>query len=373
MIYLDYNATTPLASPVQDAMLHVRQNAWANPSSAHAMGKKAREALEHARAQVATSICAQPSEIIFTSGGTEANNLAILGYCLNQKVKKHAITSSIEHPATTEPMMQLLMTHSWDVSFLKASKDCVFDPDDIKKAIKSTTSFISIMLANNETGALQPIKDIGVLAKKHGICLHTDACQVIGKLPVDVNTLNVDMLSMAGHKLYAPKGIGALYIKKGTEIQKILFGAGQEQGKRPGTEAVDLAVGLGAACEFVTHGLASEIKRQTALKEVLFQGLKDVYPKLIRHAGNVETLPNTLSVSFYGKNASDILNACPNLMASTGAACHDQSVRISHVLAAMGCDETTAKGTMRLSLGRFTTAEDIQEAIQIIARALTTP
>lgn len=370
MIYLDYNATTPLASPVQDAMLNVRQNAWANPSSAHAMGKKAKEALEHARVQVAASICAQPSEIIFTSGGTEANNLAILGYCLSQKTKKHAITTSIEHPATTEPMMQLLLEHGWDVTFIKVSKDCTINPDDVKKAIKPSTSFISIMLANNETGALQPVKEIGVMAKEYGICLHTDACQAIGKLPVDVNVIKVDLLSMAGHKLYAPKGIGALYVRQGIGIQKILFGAGQEQGKRPGTEAVELAVGLGAACQLVTDELASEIKKQTALKEMLFQGLRNVYPKLIRHAENAKTLPNTLSVSFYGKTASDILDACPKLMASTGAACHDKSVRISHVLAAIGCDEETAKGTMRLSMGRFTTEEDINNAIQIIKKVL---
>ncbi len=370
MIYLDYNATTSVARPVQDAMLYVREHAWANPSSAHMLGRKAKEALEQARAKVASTIGAIPSEIIFTSGGTEANNLAILGYCLNQTTKKHAITTSIEHPATTEPMLRLLMEHGWDITFIKVSKDCVIDPADVKKAIKPSTSFISIMLANNETGALQPVKEVGNIARQHGICMHTDACQVLGKLPVDVNDLKVDLLTMAGHKFYAPKGIGALYIKKNTVIQRILFGAGQEHGIRPGTEAVELAAGIGAACEFANKNLETEIERQKKLKEMLFNGLKELWPGITRNAMHAETLPNTLSVSFRDKKAYDLLALCPELMASTGAACHDTSTRISHVLAAMGCDDATARGTVRFSIGRFTTGEEIQKALEIISKGL---
>lgn len=369
-LYLDYNATTPVATPVMDAIRHAMQHFWGNPSSTHSLGKAAKEALETARAQVASLINARPGEIVFTSGGTESNNNVILGVAraISSK-KRHLVTTQIEHVAVLNPAIHL-MEEGWDVSFVRVDSRGVVDPEEIKRALRPDTAIVSVMLANNEIGALQPLEEIVHIAHEYDIPVHTDAAQAIGKISVDVRALGVDYLTIAGHKLYAPKGIGALFVRDGAPFGRLLFGAGQESGRRPGTEPVPLAVGLGTACVFVQNDLESEAKRESLLRDRLFDGLLSLGHQLIRHGPLDKTLPNTLSVAFVRLSGVQILQASQGLMASTGAACHESSVAVSHVLAAMGVEREIAMGTIRLSIGRFTTEDDIDSAILVIDKAL---
>ncbi len=370
MIYLDYNATTPVDKRVALAMEEALLEKWGNPSSGHPLGAKAKDALERARGSVSSLINADPEEIVFTSGGTESNNLVILGLAAHfRSQKKHLITSKIEHPSVMNPCLHLL-EQGWKVSFVSVDRQGIVKLDELEEAVTDQTFLVTIMLANNETGALQPIKEIASMCARRGVLLHSDAAQAVGKISVDVQKLGVNYLTVAGHKFYAPKGIGALFIKQGSPFGNIMFGAGQEHGKRPGTEPVPGAVALGAAAELAASDLPVEEKRQRSLRERLFEGIKAVYPKVVRHGRPDKTLPNTLSIAFPGIMASELLSKMKNLCASTGAACHDRSVAVSHVLAAMGVNQDVALGTIRLSLGRYTTQAHIDEAVHLFEAAL---
>ncbi len=369
-IYLDYNATTPVAKPVQEEVNSALKEKWGNPSSGHRFGQMAKKALEYARAQVASLLNADPTEILFTSGGTESNNLTITGVCQAMSGKgRHIITTRIEHPSLMNPCLHLL-EQGWNVSFIKVNSQGVVDPMEVERALRPDTVLVSVMLANNETGAIQPVAAISQLARERGVLVHTDAAQAVGKIPVDVKNLGVDYLTIAGHKLYAPKGIGALYCRKGAPLGQLMFGAGQEQGLRPGTEPVPLAVGLGAACDFVAWDIKAEAERETGLRDKLYAELSKLGHPIIRHCDPENTIPNTLSVSLIGQNGAKILAQAPEIMASTGAACHDRDIKVSHVLAAMGVSPKVALGTLRLTLGRGTTESDIEIAAQAIGRAL---
>jgi len=366
-IYLDYNATTPVLPEVAQAVELYFLERFGNPSCGHLMGQEAKKALEEARRALARLISAEPEEIYFVSGGTEANNLALLGTAMAQSKKRHLITSRIEHPSVLNPCVRLLEL-GYEVSFVEVDAQGRVDPGEVAKHIREDTFLISIMLANNETGVIQPVKEIGHLCNEKGLLFHTDAAQAVGKIPVSVKEIGCHLLTIAGHKFYAPKGIGALYVRKGTKLEKILFGAGQERGLRPGTEPVALAVGLGVAAEIAERDLQAEAKRQKVLRERLYQGLKEIFPALVRHGPAEETLPNTLSVAFPGHRGEEILKAIPEICASTGAACHDRSVAISHVLSAMKVPPEVAQGTIRFSLGRGTSLSEIEETLVLFRR-----
>jgi cysteine desulfurase len=369
-IYLDYNATTPVVEPVRKAVNAVLEKGWGNPSSGHRLGQKAKSELESARAKVASLLKVNQDEIFFTSGGTESNNTVIIGICQAISDKgRHIITTCIEHPSIINPCLHLLK-HGWDISFIKVNSQGVVNPLDVENALRDDTVLISVMLANNETGALQPVTAISQLAHKHGILMHTDAAQAVGKIPLNVRHIGVDYLSVAGHKLYAPKGIGALYCRKGAPLGQLIFGAGQEKGLRPGTEPVPLAVGLGVASEFVDIDIEIEAERQKGLREKLYDEIIKLGHPVVRHSNPENTLPNTLSISFIGLNGNEILMQTPEIMASTGAACHEKDLKISHVLVAMGVSSEVAMGTLRLTVGRLTTESEIEIATQAIGRAI---
>lgn len=371
-IYLDFNATTPVLPGVVEAASRAMKESWGNPSSGHELGRKAKDAVETARKQVASIMEAASEEIIFTSGGTESNNLAILGGARSRgEIGRHLITTRIEHPSVINPFLHLLET-GWKVDFAAPDSEGIVSPVAIERLIRPDTVFVSVMLANNETGAIQPVGEIGRICRGHGICLHTDAAQALGKMPVNINKLGVDLLTVAGHKLYAPKGIGALFVRKGTELQNILYGAGQERGLRPGTEPVPLACGLGAACDWLKQRTPEIAEKMRAHREEMYFELHDKYPRMVRFVTPENALSNTLCVSFPGFIGSEILERAGDVMASTGAACHDRSVSISHVLAAMGVDEATALGMIRLSLGAMTTEDDVQRAAVAIISAVKT-
>ncbi len=364
LIYLDYNATCPVLSEVAEVISLYLKERFGNPSCKHLIGQDAKKGLEWARSALASLIEATPEELYFLSGGTEANNLAIIGTALAQSRKRHVVTSRIEHPSVLNSCIRLLEL-GYDVSFVDVNNQSMVEPDEVIKHIRDDTFLVSIMLANNETGVIQPVKEIAYICREKEILFHTDAAQAIGKIPVSVKEIGCDLLTIAGHKFYAPKGIGAIYVRKGVKLEKLLFGASQEGGLRPGTEPVAMAVGLGKAAEIVKSDLEAEAKRQKALSERLYDGLKETFSPLIRHSSSQNTLPNTLSVAFPGYRGEEILNALPRICASTGAACHDRSVSISHVLAAMKVSPEVAQGTIRFSLGRGTTLADIEETVKL--------
>ncbi len=366
MIYLDYNATTPLAPEVSEGVQPFLHEEFGNPSSDYALGQRAKAAVAQARAQVAALLSAQPEEIVFVSGATEANNWVLKGvshHC--QDRGRHLITTAIEHPAVLNPCL-FLLEQGWDVSFVKVDGRGVVDPDDIRRAIRPETVLISVMLANNETGAIQPVAAISTIAREHGVALHTDAAQAVGKIPVNVQALGVDFLTVAGHKLYAPKGIGALYIKAGQQLTPLLHGASQEGGRRAGTENVTLDVALGLACEVARHRLAADMAHFQARRDQLHELLQAGFPDLVLNGPVQERLPNTLNVSFPGLSGAEILAGIPELAASSGAACHGPEVKLSHVLAAMGVPPEVGKGAVRLSVGRQTTTADINRSAELI-------
>ncbi len=371
-VYLDYNGTTPTAPEVREVISQVLTSCWGNPSSSHHAGKAAKEALEKARAQVAAAINARPEEIIFTSGGTESNNTVLLAAAGAQDpAKRHLITSRIEHPSVMNPCIHLV-EQGWDVTFVSVDQHGVVDVQEIEAAIRPDTALVSIMLANNETGVIQPLKQICQAARSKGVPVHTDAAQVPGKMNVDVSELGVDYLTIAGHKLYAPKGIGALFVRNGAPWENLMFGAGQEHGMRPGTEPVPGAAGLGEACRLVTTDLKDTAERMMTLRDRLFELLREeAKGNIVRYGQPGNVLSNTLLVSFPGMIGGQILEACPGLMASTGAACHDRQVAVSHVLAAMNVPEDVALGTIRLTLGRYTTEQEITTAAKLIGAAIS--
>lgn len=369
-IYLDYNATTPMDPRVVEAMRPCLESVFGNPSSAHAYGRKAKEMLEEARTRVAALLRARPEEIVFTSGGTESNNMALCGVARARKAQgRHIVTSRIEHPAVLEPCL-VLMEEGFDVTFVGVDGYGMVDPQQVVAAFRSDTVLVSLMHSNNEVGTIQPIKAIAQAAKARGIIVHTDAAQSVGKVFVDVDDLGVDLLTVAGHKLYAPKGVGALYVRSGTPMERILFGAGQERGLRPGTENLLEIVGLGMAAAVAKDQLVEEIPRLKALRDRLQDLLFRAFPEARLNGHPEQRLPNTLSVSFPGTTADALLGAMPMVAASAGAACHSDQVRISHVLEAMGVPREAAQGTLRFSVGRFTRREDVETAAAIIQRAV---
>ncbi|MEH7121404.1 cysteine desulfurase family protein [Neobacillus vireti] len=361
-IYLDYNASTPLAPEVVDAMQPLLTDFYGNPSALHWAGSPVKELLQNAREQVANLIGSSSREVIFTSGGSEANNLALKGFYFKNRHKgNHIITSKIEHPAIMNPC-KFLEQIGAKVTYVGVDRYGRVLPEEIEKAITKETILISIMHSNNETGTLQPIKEIGKITKRHGIVFHTDASQSAGKVTIDVNELKVDLLTIAGHKLYAPKGIGALFIRDGIELEPLIHGAGHEFGIRAGTENTLLAVGLGKACE-----IAKQHETNQRLKELtsyFWSQLKDEFGEQVVLNGHPELrLPNTLNVSFVRKIGQDLLLAIPNLAASTGSACHAGSIELSPVLKEMGVSEDVGMGAIRFSLGRYTTKDEINQVI----------
>ncbi len=370
MIYLDYNATTPIDPEVRKAMLPYLREKFGNPSSSHLFGIDAKRALEKARSQVAALINCQPEEIIFTSGGTESNNLALRGYAAKfNPPKSHIITSQIEHPAILE-VCKYLEKKGFFVTYLPVNQFGEINLSDLKREIRAETSLISIMHSNNEIGTLQPIKEASAIAHKNGICFHSDAAQSISKVPVNVADLGVDLLSIAGHKLYAPKGIGALFIKQGTKLDKIIFGAEQEKGLSPGTENIVGIVGLGKACEIAKRDLKLSSKKMRSTRDKLFKNLHKIAPDLHLNGHPIKRLPNTLNVSFPDKDEFFQYSLFSEIACSAGAACHSDEVSVSHVLQAIDLHEKYQEGTIRFSTGKFTTEEEIKEAKKIINNIL---
>jgi len=365
-IYLDHNGTTPIASEAISAMTPFMAEHFGNPSSSHSLGVRANHGVMRAREDVAALLGCGPHEIILTSGGTESNNMVLKGLVdFRYPERFHLITSEIEHPAILKPAL-FLSELGARVTILSVDAKGLIDPDQVQKAISPDTGLISIMLANNETGALQPVREIAQIAKGHNIPLHTDAAQAVGKISVRVKELGVDFLSVAGHKLYGPKGVGALYVRDGLSLTPLIHGAGQEDGRRAGTENTILTVGLGTACRVARERLPRDEKRichlRDRLQSLLFEGIED----LVLNGPEIRRLPNTLNVSVPGLEGGRILSAIPNVMASTGAACHDQGVTLSHVLSAMGVSPRVGMGALRFSLGRHNTPEEIEIAAQAV-------
>ena len=361
-IYLDYNATTPIAKEVADAMKPFLYDHFGNPSSAHEYGFKTKMAVEVARLQLADLLNCNYSEIVFTSGGTESNNYAIKGIALsNQEKGNHIITSSIEHPAVIE-VCRYLEKLGFETTYLPVDKYGMVSAEDVRNAIKPETILITIMHANNEVGTIQPISEISEIAKEKGICFHTDAAQSIGKVKTDVQEMGVDLMSIAGHKLYAPKGIGAIYIRSGVELEKLIHGADHESNHRAGTENVLEIVGLGKACEIARKELKKNQLHYQKTRDHLYKLLKEALPDIRLNGHPEKGLPNTLSISFPNVEANMIIAKLKGVVVSAGAACHSEGVKVSAVLEAMHVPIEYAMGTIRFSTGRETNMKDIEVA-----------
>ncbi len=370
-IYLDYNATTPLAPEVIEAMRPFIEEHFGNPSSSHWYGREPRRAVEMAREQVAGLLKCLPEEVVFTSGGTEANNHAIQGIAWAMRARgHHIITSAIEHPAVLE-VCRFLAPLGFEITILPVNDQGLVDPGDVEQAIRPETILITIMHANNEVGSIQPIAEIGAIARDKKIPFHTDAAQSVGKIPTRVDGLNVDLLSIAGHKLYAPKGVGALYIRRSCHPEKFCHGAGQERGLRAGTENVMQIVGLGRACALASQNLTQHRTKMQMLRDRLFTAISSQIPEVRRNGPIEKVLPNTLSVSFKGVTADGILDQIADkVAASAGAACHSDTVEISHVLQAMDVPGEWAQGTVRFSVGRMTTEDQIDRTAEAVTTAV---
>ncbi len=367
-IYLDHNATTPILPAVVDAMLPYLRQHFGNPSSSHVYGARTGAAVARAREQVAALLGCQADEIVFTSGGTEANNLAIRGVASACASRPHVVTTVIEHPATAKPCTYLEQ-HGTKVTRIGVDEDGRARVGDAERAIDAGTALVTIMHSNNETGVLQPVAEIADAARRAGAMVHTDAAQSVGKVPVDVRALGVDLLSVAGHKLYAPKGVGALYVKKGTPLHPFVLGAGHERGLRPGTENVASIVGLGLACELAAYDLEARAMRIRALRDRLFHLLASEIDALALNGHREERLPNTLNVRFPGVSGTSLLAAAPDVAASTGSACHEGHESASAVVLAMGVSPSEALGSVRLTLGTTTTEAEIERAARALVRA----
>ena len=370
-VYLDYNATTPVAAEVVEAMLPYLVEHFGNPSSSHFHGKKTAQAVRAARESVANLLGAAADEIVFTGSATEANNLALLGVARALAGKKrHLVVSAVEHPAVIAPALYL-QSEGWELSVIPVDAYARVDPADIAAALRPDTALVSIMHANNEVGTIQPVAEIAAITKARGILLHTDAAQSAGKIAVNVDALGVDLLTLAGHKFYAPKGVGALYVRTGTPIKPIQFGAEQEHGLRPGTENVSQMVGLGAAARLARERLPAATQKLRLLRDALHQRLAATVPGLMLNGHPSERLPNTLHVSFPGIAGRELLSrVAGRVAASVGSACHSETDAVSGVLAAMGCDANRARGAVRLSLGWVSTPEDIEAAAAALSESV---
>jgi cysteine desulfurase len=395
-IYLDYNATTPVDPAVADVIASALRNLWGNPSSSHEYGKAAHAAVETARGQVADLIGAKPNEIVFTGGGSEASNLAIKGVCQRPLTplvwrrfwsslfatsrspdQVHVVTSAVEHPATVGPV-EFLRRQGAVVTVLKVDRHGLIDPDAVRRAVRLTFrqfTLVTLMHSNNEIGTLMPIREVGELKRRYRFVFHTDCAQSIGKVPVDVNALNVDLLTIAGHKLYAPKGVGALYVRGGVELEPLIHGAGHEGGRRAGTENTPYLVGLGKAAELCREALPAAGDRLVSLRDRLHQRLRDKLGDRITLNGHPTLrLPNTLNVNFAGQIGPKLLERVPRIAASVGAACHEPKpgqleVTPSAVLCAMRVPPEVSRGAVRLTVGRWTTEAEVDEAAELLAKA----
>jgi len=357
VIYLDHNATTPVHPAVVEAMLPFLRTHWGNPSSTHAVGRAARRALQRARGQVAELIGADPEHVLFTSGGTESDNLAVRG--VHAARGGRVVSSAFEHPAVAQPVAHLARL-GHPTTLLRPDTD---GRVEVPGRLPDDTTLLSVILAHNETGVVQPVEALARRAREVGATVHTDAAQAVGKIEVDVDALHVDLLTIAGHKLYAPKGVGALYVRPGTPLEPFVRGGNHERGLRPGTENVAGIVALGAACELAARHLDYETRRLTELREALWEGLSAGVPGLRRTGAEVDTLPNTLHVRFPGIVGSALLARCPHVAASTGSACHAGETQPSASLLAMGLSPDDALGAVRLSLGSATTAAHVRDAV----------
>jgi cysteine desulfurase len=372
-VYLDFNATTPVEPAVLDSMLPYFSENFANASSIHTPGQRARAAVETAREQVAALIGARPQEMVFTSGGTESDNHAIFGVVAASPAGSaaHVIASAIEHEAVLNAC-QALEKRSVGVTYLEVDGHGLIRLDELRAAIRPETALITIMHANNEIGVIQPLEEIGRIAKEADIYFHTDAVQSAGKIPIDVNALQLDLLSLSGHKLYAPKGIGALYVRGGTKVQQLLYGGHHQRGFRPGTENVAGIVGLGKAAELARLSLASDALRVSKLREELEQGLLAKVPQSRINVVDAPRTPNTTNILFPGIEGEALLIALDlqGLAVSTGAACSSGAVEPSHVLTAIGLSAEDARASLRFSLGRHTTSADIEFALRVVPAAV---
>ncbi len=369
-IYLDYNATTPIDPQVAEAMLPYIHQQYGNPSSGHPLGVASREAVDNARGQLAAMLQCATGEVIFTSGGTESNNHAIKGVAGAYRHKgNHIITSAVEHPAVLE-VCRYLEEKGCEVTYLPVDEYGMVDPQTVEDAITPNTILISIMHANNEVGTIEPIPAISEIARRRGVLLHADCAQSVGKISVSVDELGVDLLSIAGHKVYAPKGIGALYIRDGVQLEKLMHGASHEMGWRAGTENVIEIVGLGRACELISQNFAEYHQHMRELRDRLQTGIGERFADVRINGHPEKRLPNTLSVSFHGKEANTMLAAMELVCASAGAACHSDRVEVSSVLEAMAVPMQYAMGTLRFSIGRFTTEDEIDVALDEISKVV---
>lgn len=362
-IYLDFNASTPIAPEVIAVMRSLLEEPFGNPSSGHWAGAPAREVVEKARMQVAQLVGCKASEIVFTSGGSEANNYGLKGvFFASRKADAHIITTQVEHPAIINPC-RFLERLGATVTYLRVDRFGRVDPDDVRKALQPNTILISVMHANNEVGTIQPIEEIAKIAKEAGVLLHSDAAQSLGKIACNVRELGVDLLSVAGHKLYAPKGVGALYIREGVAVEPLIHGASHESGRRAGTENVLLDAALGMACDLARTRSGAESIR--GLRDLFWDILQTKFgDRVILNGHPVERLPNTLNVSFVSQVGADVLGRLDDVAASTGSACHAGSVELSPVLRAMGVPPEIGMGAIRFSLGRTTTREEIEAVVE---------
>jgi cysteine desulfurase len=368
VIYLDYNASTPIAPEVREAMLPYLAQHYGNPSSTHWAGAPAAQAVARAREQLAGLLGCSAQEVVFTSGGTEANNTAVKGVVeASGQERPHLVVSSVEHPAILEPC-RYLERHGTDVTYLPVDGAGLVDPQDVARALRPETVLVSVMHANNEVGTIEPIAEISRVTRDAGVILHSDAAQSVGKIPSHVDELGVDLLSVAAHKFYGPKGVGALYVRAGTPLASFVHGAGHEGGRRAGTESVLLDVGLGAAAE-----LAADLSWTAGARELrdwLWLRLLEQWGDRVELNGHpAARLPNTLNVSFIGGDGRDILAAMPEVAASTGSACHS-GTEPSPVLAAMGVPREVGAGAVRFSLGRMTTRRELETLLQRLTTAV---
>ena len=370
-IYLDYNASTPLAPCVAAKMREVMEDAFGNPSSPHWAGAPARMHVEHARTRVAELLGCAPSEIVFTSGGSESNNFALKGvfFARAQEIASpHIITTAVEHPAIVTPC-EFLARLGARITALPVDGTGCIDPDDLRRAMTPDTVLVSVMHANNEVGTILPIEACSAVARECGVAFHTDAAQSVGKISTRVDDLGVDLLSIAGHKIHAPKGIGALYIRAGTKLEPLVHGAGHEHGRRAGTESAMLAAALGEACRLADD--RSEMERIRRLRDRFWSALQQRFGDGVALNGHPESrLPNTLNVSFVGREGARVLAQLEGVAASTGSACHSDRIELSPVLAAMQVPEHVGMGAVRFSLGRATTGEEIDSVVSRLARVV---
>jgi cysteine desulfurase len=368
MVYLDNNATTQVAPEVLEAMLPFYRENYGNPSSIHRFGREVRVAIDEAREQVGALLGAAAEEIIFTSSGTESDNLAIKGTAYTLRAQgDHIITSQIEHPAVLNTCKQL-EKEGFKVTYLPVDEYGVVRLEELTNAITDKTILITIMHGNNEIGTIQPIEEIAQIARERGIRFHTDAVQSVGKVPIIVSKIGVDLLSLSAHKLHGPKGVGALYVKKGIKLQPLLHGGHQERGQRSGTENVAGIIALGKACQIVSCNMTEEIKKLTILRDRLFEGLQEKIPKIKLNGHPTQRLPTTLNCSFYGVEGESLLMNLDlaGIAVSTGSACSSGSIEPSHVLLSLGLSPQLYQGSLRFSLSRYNTEDDIAYVIEVL-------